>query len=89
MAGGGTAMLSGDLIRPKYRKPRNKQQLPVYTITRVNDDGTLEVQNLDTGNYKHISRPENYEVVKQSPKESPPHGQALPTGGKREKDGMI
>jgi len=56
-------MLTGDLIQPKSRKPRNKKRLPVYTVTRVNDDGTLEVQCLDTGHYKHISRPEHYKVV--------------------------
>ena len=63
-------MLPGDLIRPKHRKPRNtipasrdKKRLPVYTVCRVNDDGTLEVQCLDTGQYKHISRPEHYKVI--------------------------
>jgi len=56
-------MLPGDLIQPKYRKLRNKKRLPVYTVTRLNDDGTLEVQSLDTGHRRHISRPEHYKVL--------------------------
>ncbi len=56
-------MLPGDLIRPKYRKHGNKKPLPVYTITRVNEDGTLEVQRLSNGKYTHIARPEHYIVL--------------------------